>query len=181
MFSFTIRLFLATLLFTLSVKAEKEPLLTLDDVPHEVVEVPVVLDQQSFSREIIPPEKYKPIKIWGAIPAGLIGFGAGHALQGRFTAARIPAVFDGAVLFYTIGSLGGHCGELTGETPEKIQKCNDKKRRNFNNIGQAMIVSRLIQVIDLSIWSVKYYKKFHATAFILPNEKGQQLTLAFEF
>lgn len=167
MLSFINRFFLAALFFTLAVNAEASLL------------------QQSANIEVPKkeePEGFKAYKIWAAIPAGgVVGFGLGHFIQERSDLATGIFVVTDVVLMgtWTMAHLIG-CGPQ-GAPQTQVDACYDRRRNNVKNLELAMIVSRIAQAIDLSIYSVTYYKKFHVSAFLLPNEKGQQLTLAFEF
>lgn len=144
MFSFTIRILLATLLFTLAVHAE-EP-------------------------------TYEPLKVWGApLASAAVGFGVGHWIQDRTDRAKIFGIIDasawGLVIMQVVACPPAdidHCGRIMSDDI-------------FRGLRNVLIASRIVQAIDVSIYSVSYYKKFNLSAFVLPNEKGQQLTLAFEF
>ncbi len=115
-----------------------------------------------------------------AIPVGIIGYGLGHGLQGRYSSRG---------WMYTLVDIAamGYVGITMGSCRPSDQSCENNKDQS-ENIALALIVgSRLAQIIDLTyFFSQQTYADYRAKnnfQFVLvPDQKGSlQATLNWSF
>lgn len=133
-----------------------------------------------FSNSVIatansPSEKYEPSKIWLSIPAGgLIGFGLGHAVQNRYD--------DYGWVFTGIDSAAWILGlSVLGDCKPQDSSCEKQRDQRANTATAIWTISRVAQVADLSIWSYRYYNKFHSNAYLIPTKNGASLVAYISF
>jgi hypothetical protein len=126
-------------------------------------------------KAISQKETYEAKKVWLAIPLGaFIGFGLGHATQDRYR--DYGWVFTGADTVAFIYGIS-----VLGDCRPADTVCEDNRKRRADTATAIWLISRAVQVTDLSIWGYKYYHKFHPTAFIAPTNNGAALVASISF
>jgi hypothetical protein len=131
--------------------------------------------QPSQDSDPAPTEIYNPWKVWAAAPVSLwLGFGAGHGVQNRFSETGwIYAAADGIGLSLIFLSLG--------DCSSPNSSCQSDKDQRVNTAKSLLVVSRLAQVIDTSIWSYKYSQKFPATVTFIPSQNAATFLATISF
>jgi hypothetical protein len=120
-------------------------------------------------------EDYDAWKVWAPPVASVyLGFGSGQGLQDRFKdTGWMYAVADGIGIGLIFLSYGD-CAEPAGS-------CQSNKQRNIDAGKGILIVSRVLQIADSSIWSYNYYQKFKSPVVLIPSADGATLLTSISF
>lgn len=122
---------------------------------------------------LAPRERYDGNKVWLAPPVALFaGFGLGHVMQeryGGYTIAYTAADALGFVLiFASMGSCPNGCS-------------SGKKTMHAVGLG-TLLVSRVAQVVDTTIWGVNYRNAHQGPKVsLLPLPTGMSMLFNFQF
>jgi len=135
----------------------------------------LVFATAGMAESIRPPETYNSLRIWLAIPSGaFLGFGIGHAVQSRYE--------DYGWVFTLVDSAAIITGlSVLGDCRPQDTACEDHRTQRADVATALWTASKIVQVTDLSVWSYKYYNKFHSTTFLAPSKSGLTLVTSISF
>lgn len=115
-------------------------------------------------------EKYDDKKLWLAPPvAAFVGFGMGHAVQERLRGANLAyTAADGLGYFLVLSSLGDCSGG-----------CRESKRRLWKSGLGVLVLSRVAQIVDVTLWGLRYRDEIAIT--VDPREGGGAVAASVRF
>lgn len=130
--------------------------------------------------EVVPAsiavKSFDSTKLWlGPTLSLFVGYGVGVGVQGNYE--QRGWIYTSADMFtlFLIWKSITDCHSPNHHSPDCPMDSNRRQARNL------FVTSRILQIVDSSIWSFKYYNKYKSAAFILPKEGGLSLNYAIEF
>lgn len=118
--------------------------------------------------------EYHGAKVWLAPPvAAFVGFGLGHAVQDRLNGYPIAFTVADGLGFLLVASSLGDC-----RVASDCQKRKD--RRHALGLG-LLIASRVVQIVDVTIWSINYEGEPKVALSAVPTDGGMLASVGWKF